>query len=326
MKHRLRPVFALTAVLAVIVGACSTPAATTAPTAAPTAAPSAARHRCSHGCGDRSPQRRRHGRPDGGPHRRADRGSDGRPDRGSAGQRGHAPGAPLSGVHVLRSVERERHGRRLDRRWRSSGTRSPSTTIRATSSTAWPSRSRRARTRRPTRSSSAKASPGATARRSPSDDVLFTWKIQRQPEPVLQQRPLGRGRRPRGVGRGGDFSADIEGITAPDPLTVEFKLKGPNGAFLSTLLNFRNYILPKKQILAAAPNIHTLDQKDIWALPYWQAPDVAIGPYKWAQDRGRPVHRVRREPDLLAGRAALREDPAVPDPGLRGRGRAAPVG
>jgi peptide/nickel transport system substrate-binding protein len=116
-----------------------------------------------------------------------------------------------------------------------------------------------------------------------ADDVLFSWKINANPN-----QSYNSGLWAEVVGHaewvaGGDFSADIAGITAPDPQTVEFKLTGPNGAFLSTLLNFRNYILPSKNLLAAAPDIHSLNQKDIWALPYWQQPDVALGPYKWVK-------------------------------------------
>ena len=81
---------------------------------------------------------------------------------------------------------------------------------------------------------------------------------------------------------GGDFVRRHRGHHGPGrPRRSSSSSIGPNGAFLSTLLNFRNYILPSKQILAAAPNIHTLDNTDTWALPYWQAPTSRSGPYKW---------------------------------------------
>ena len=113
------------------------------------------------------------------------------------------------------------------------------------------------------------------------DDVIFTWKINANPNQSYNGGIWAEVVGHKAWVDGGDFSADIEGITSPDPQTIVFKLEGPNGAFLSTLLNFRNYILPSKQILAAAPDIHTLNQADTWALPYWQSPDVALGPYKW---------------------------------------------
>src|SRR4029077_21047467 len=59
------------------------------------------------------------------------------------------------------------------------------------------------------------------------------------------------------------------------------ELEGPNAAFLSTLLNVSNYIIPSAQILAAVPNLYTLDWKAMEALPFWQAPPVGEGPYLW---------------------------------------------
>jgi hypothetical protein len=84
--------------------------------------------------------------------------------------------------------------------------------------------------------------------------------------------------------KGPDFTKPIPGITAPDDLTVVFQLVEPNAAFEATLLNFRNYILPSKQILAISPDIHTLDNKGIWALA------VLAEPHR----RRRPVPVGRR--------------------------------
>ena len=71
------------------------------------------------------------------------------------------------------------------------------------------------------------------------------------------------------------------GITAPDDQTIVFQLIQPNAAFESVLLNFRNFILPQAAVLAAAPKVFTLDNKGIWALPFWQSPTIGEGPYIW---------------------------------------------
>jgi peptide/nickel transport system substrate-binding protein len=114
-----------------------------------------------------------------------------------------------------------------------------------------------------------------------SADVLFSWKENANPN-----HSYNSGLWSNVVGatewqKAADFTKDIPGITAPDENTVVFTLKQPNAAFIATLLNFRNYILPSKAVLAAAPNIATLKQKEVWALPYWQSPTVGIGPYLW---------------------------------------------
>ena len=62
-----------------------------------------------------------------------------------------------------------------------------------------------------------------------------------------------------------------------------FQLINPNAAFEATLLNFRNFILPKAALLAASANVYNLAQKDMWALPFWQAPTVGEGPYIWSK-------------------------------------------
>jgi peptide/nickel transport system substrate-binding protein len=116
-----------------------------------------------------------------------------------------------------------------------------------------------------------------------SADVLFSWKENANPN-----HSYNWGLWSNVVGatewqKAGDFSKDIPGITAPDDNTVVFTLKEPNAAFLATLLNFRNYILPSKAVLAAAPNIAELKKKEVWALPYWQSPTVGIGPYLWSK-------------------------------------------
>jgi ABC-type transport system substrate-binding protein len=111
--------------------------------------------------------------------------------------------------------------------------------------------------------------------------VLFSWKENANPN-----HSYNSGLWTNVVGvtewqEAGDFSADIEGITAPDDTTVVFQLIEPNAAFLGTLLNFRNYILPEHAVTAAAPDIASLSQDAVWALPYWQAPTVGLGPYNW---------------------------------------------
>jgi peptide/nickel transport system substrate-binding protein len=114
-----------------------------------------------------------------------------------------------------------------------------------------------------------------------SQDVLFSWKLTANP---VQSRNSGLWLEVQGMKEwqdAKDFSKDFTGITAPDDSTVVFQLKDSNAAFMGTLLNFRNYILPKKALEAASPNIYGLSQKDMWALPFWQAPTVGVGPYLW---------------------------------------------
>lgn len=114
-----------------------------------------------------------------------------------------------------------------------------------------------------------------------SKDVLFSWRENANPN-----HSYNSGLWANVVGnaewiKAADFSKDMAGITAPDDSTVVFQLIEPNAAFVATLLNFRNYILPSASILADVPNIATLSQKDVWALPYWQSPKVGVGPYLW---------------------------------------------
>jgi ABC-type transport system substrate-binding protein len=116
-----------------------------------------------------------------------------------------------------------------------------------------------------------------------SKDVIFTWKLNASPN---HSPNSGLWSGVTGVTdwqKAADFAADIPGITAPDDSTVVFALDEPNAAFVGTLLNFRNYILPSEQLLAVAPNIHTLDLAGIRQLPFWQAPSVGIGPYLWTK-------------------------------------------
>lgn len=116
-----------------------------------------------------------------------------------------------------------------------------------------------------------------------SKDVIFTWKLNASPN---HSPNSGLWTNVVGVTEwqtAADFAADIPGITAPDDTTVVFQLKEANAAFIGTLLNFRNYILPSEQLLAVAPNIFTLDLKGVRELPFWQAPSVGIGPYLWTK-------------------------------------------
>jgi ABC-type transport system substrate-binding protein len=117
-----------------------------------------------------------------------------------------------------------------------------------------------------------------------SKDVLFSWKINANPDQspnaALWDEIVGIA----DWRKGGDYSQDIAGLTAPDDGTVVFKLANPDGAFLSTLLNFRNMILPSAAMTPdklAGADVFKLDTKGLYALPFWQGPPVAIGPYKW---------------------------------------------
>jgi ABC-type transport system substrate-binding protein len=114
-----------------------------------------------------------------------------------------------------------------------------------------------------------------------SADVLFTWKENanpnHSPNAALWSNVVGV----TDWQSAGDFTADIEGITAPDDNTVVFQLIEPNAAFLATLLNFRNYVLPEHAVKEAAPDIATLTKEQVRALPIWQSPTVGIGPYLW---------------------------------------------
>ena len=114
-----------------------------------------------------------------------------------------------------------------------------------------------------------------------SADVLFTWSLGANPNQSYNSNYWLNVVGMTDWQKGPDFSKPFTGITAPYDSTIVFQLLQPNAAFEATILNFRNLILPSKQILAAVPNIHTLSQKDIWALPFWQSPTVGEGPYLW---------------------------------------------
>jgi peptide/nickel transport system substrate-binding protein len=114
-----------------------------------------------------------------------------------------------------------------------------------------------------------------------SKDVIFSWKLGANPKMSYNS-----GLWTNVVGmtdwqKGPDYSKDFTGITAPDDQTIVFQLIQPNAAFESVLLNFRNFILPQAAVLAAAPKVFTLDNKGIWALPFWQSPTIGEGPYIW---------------------------------------------
>src|SRR4029453_16908357 len=86
-----------------------------------------------------------------------------------------------------------------------------------------------------------------------SKDVIFTWKLNASPNHSPNAALWTEVTGVKAWQDAKDFAADIPGITAPHDSTVFFQLDAPNAAFLSTLLNFRNYILPEKAILSAAP-------------------------------------------------------------------------
>ena len=134
-----------------------------------------------------------------------------------------------------------------------------------------------------------------------SKDVIFSWKLGANPK-----QSYNSGLWTNVVGmtdwqKGPDFSKDFTGITAPDDQTVVFQLVNPNSAFESTLLNFRNFILPSAAILAAAPKIYTLDNKGVWALPFWQAPTIGEGPYLWAQTQTGQFMSYKPNPNWRGG-------------------------
>ncbi|HVA86700.1 MAG TPA: peptide ABC transporter substrate-binding protein [Candidatus Saccharimonadales bacterium] len=116
-----------------------------------------------------------------------------------------------------------------------------------------------------------------------ADDVIFSWKLGSNPNQSYNSSLWTNVVGMTAWQKGPDFSKDFTGITSPDPQTIVFQLINPNAAFESVLLNFRNFILPKAALLKASPNIYNLSQKDMWALPFWQAPTVGEGPYLWAQ-------------------------------------------
>ena len=136
-------------------------------------------------------------------------------------------------------------------------------------------------------------------------DVLFSWKINANPD-QSPNSALWDGI----VGidewrKGGDTSKDIAGMTAPDDNTVVFKLKSPDGAFLSTLLNFRNMILPAAAMTAdkVGADVFKLDIKALYALPFWQSPPVALGPYKWVKTETDQFIQFERNDQFYGGRA-----------------------
>ncbi len=134
-----------------------------------------------------------------------------------------------------------------------------------------------------------------------SKDVIFSWKLGANPK-----QSYNSGLWTGVVGmtdwqKGPDFSKDFTGITAPDDQTIIFQLTSPNSAFESVLLNFRNFILPSAAILAAAPNVFTLDNKGIWALPFWQSPTVGEGPYLWDKTETGQFMQYKPNPNWRGG-------------------------
>lgn len=112
-----------------------------------------------------------------------------------------------------------------------------------------------------------------------SEDVLYTWKLNANPNASFNASLWDGVVGVTAWRDAGDFSADIAGITAPDAQTVVFKLTTPSAAFLATLLNDYNFILPAHTL---GTDIFKLSQKDILEDPFWQKPTVGIGPYIWA--------------------------------------------
>src|SRR2546428_2733635 len=133
-----------------------------------------------------------------------------------------------------------------------------------------------------------------------SKDVIFTWKLQTNPvEPnaALWTNVVGV----PDWQKGSDHSKDIPGITAPDDSTVVFQLTQPNGAFMSTLLNFRNYILPADQLTAGASNILHMDLTSVRNLPFWQGPTVGVGPYLWDKNQTKQILSFKPNPHPRGG-------------------------
>ncbi len=134
-----------------------------------------------------------------------------------------------------------------------------------------------------------------------SKDVIFSWKLGANPK-----QSYNSGLWTGVVGmtdwqKGPDYSKDFTGITAPDDQTIIFQLTNANSAFESVLLNFRNFILPSAAVLAVAPNVFTLDNKGIWALPFWQGPTVGEGPYLWDKTQTGQFMQYKPNPNWRGG-------------------------
>lgn len=110
-----------------------------------------------------------------------------------------------------------------------------------------------------------------------SKDVLYSWSINANPKFSINAALWSD---VVGLAAFQDGSAStISGITAPDDSTVVFQLTKPNGAFLGTLLNFRNYILPQQGL----GDVSKLSTDQFLKLDFWQKPTVSIGPMKWVE-------------------------------------------
>lgn len=127
-------------------------------------------------------------------------------------------------------------------------------------------------------------------------DVTFSWRENMNPNHSYNASLWLGVQGVKEWQEAGDFSTDPAGITTPDDETVVFKLTTPNAGFLSLLMNFRNSILPEHAVLKAAPDIATLGQKDVWSLPYWQSPDVGIGPFLWTNTESGQFMSFKKNP------------------------------
>ena len=141
-----------------------------------------------------------------------------------------------------------------------------------------------------------------TASRSPRRTCIFTWKLNaspnHSPNSGLWSERHGRDRLAEGSRLRGRHPGH-HGARRPRPSSSHST--SPNAAFLGTLLNFRNYILPSEQLLAVAPNIHTLDLAGIRAAAVLAGAERRHRPVPVDKDRDRPVPRVRPEPDQWRG-------------------------
>ena len=233
----------------------------------------------SHRCRDPQHPRARRLRPRGSPRRHPD----------------DADGSPVPGLHVVLPVEPRAAPAATRCRWSSSGTTSRPTTRRACPRCGSPTRSRPVAD---AKTWTIKLKPNMRVERRFADHGgrrPLHVEPGRQPEPVVQLDYWTQRRRHDRLAEGPRLLEALHrhhGAGRPDgrlPADRARTRRSRPRCSTSATSSCR-----ASRLLAAAPTIHTLDQKASGRCRSGRARRSAIGPYLWAEDRDRPVPPVRR--------------------------------
>lgn len=131
-----------------------------------------------------------------------------------------------------------------------------------------------------------------------SDDVRFTFERALNPATgsVWRGRFLGIA---GAEAYSGDDAEGVEGINAPDDLTIEFTLAEPNAVFLLTICGTAGFgILPEHVLAEVAPD-------ELADHEFSRAPTVTAGPYKFARYETDQFLEWERNDDYFGPRPAV---------------------